>query len=52
MFTVVKLITHSENGPTTKRAMGKGRIGPGNIGHLSKPFPLEHLRNIFKVAMS
>ena len=50
MFTVVKLITDFENGPTRKHAFGKRRVGPGNIGHLSKTFPLEP--NIFKVSMS
>ena len=47
MFTVVKLITEFENG---KHAFGKRKVGPGNIGHLSKTFPLEP--NIFKVSVS
>ena len=44
MFTVVKPITHSENGSTRKHAIGKRRVVPENIGHLSKTFPLEPLR--------
>ena len=28
------------------------KIGPGNIDHLSKTFPLEPLRNFFKVCLS
>ena len=55
MFTVVKPINHSENGSTRKHAIGKTRVGNmglGNIGHLSKTFPLKPLCNIFKVSMS
>ena len=48
MFTVVKPITHSENGSTRKHAIGKRRVVPENIGHLSKTFPLEPFRNIFQ----
>ena len=48
MFTVVKPITHSENGSTRKHAIGKRRVVPENIGHLSKTFPLQSLRNIFQ----
>ena len=51
MFTVIKPITHSENG-STRKLSEKKRAGPGNIGHLSKTFPLEPLSNIFKVSMS
>ena len=43
MFTVVKPITHSENGSSSKHVIGKRRVGLGNIGHLSKTFPLEPL---------
>ena len=52
MFTIVKPITHSDNGSTRKPAIGKRRVGSGNNGHLSKTFPLEPLCNIFKVSMS
>ena len=52
MFKVVKPITHSENGSTRKHAVGKGGVGPGSIGHLSKTFPVEPLCNIFKVSTS
>ena len=52
MLTVVKHITYSENGSTGKHAIGKKRVWSGNIGHLSKTFPSEPLRNIFKVSMS
>ena len=48
MFTVVKPITHSENGSTRKHAIGKRIVGPSNIGHLSKTFPTEPLRDIFQ----
>ena len=51
VLTVVTPITRSENGPTRKHAIGKRRVGPGNIGHLSKTFPLVSLRYIFKVSM-
>ena len=36
MFTVVKPITLSENGSTRKHVIGKRRVRPGNIGHISK----------------
>ena len=52
MFTVVKPIIHSENRSTRKHAIEKRRVGPGNIGHFSKTFPLEPLSNIFKVSMN
>ena len=52
MFTVVKPITHSENGLTRKQAIGKRRVGPGIIDDLLKIFPLEPLRHTFKVLMS
>ena len=48
MFTVVKPITHSENGSSRKHAIGKSRVVPENIDHLSKTFPLEPLCNIFQ----
>ena len=52
MFTVVKPVPHSENGSIRKHAIGKRRVGPGNIGHFSKTFPFETLHNIFKVLIS
>ena len=48
MFTVVKLITHSEKGTTRKHAIRKRRAVPKNIGHFSKTFALEPLCNIFQ----
>ena len=43
---------YSENELTRKHAIEKRRVGPGNIGHLSKTFPLEPMCNIFKILMS
>ena len=45
------LITHSENESTRKHAIEKRRVGPGNIDHLSRAFPLQPMRYIFKVSM-
>ena len=39
MLTVVKPITHSENGSTRVQAIGKRRVRPGNIDHISNTFP-------------
>ena len=48
MFAVIKPITYYENGLTRKHAIGKRRLVLENIGHLSKIFSLEPLRNVFQ----